>query len=186
MKLKSTITLATAITATILVAHSTVADHVTMQHGGPKRRVVTTVNTETAVVSQPVVTQKVEGTVDTWVPAPEDTAATEINTVLQEPLRPIIPIVTALISLDCNNNGTPDSTEIANGAADWDNDGVLDSCEYAIGDLNLNGVIDSQDVSSLMGWWGIPNPLYGDLNADGIVDARDLGMLLGRWGVVVY
>jgi len=75
---------------------------------------------------------------------------------------------------------------IAGGAMDWDNDGILDSCEFRIGDLNLNGVIDSQDVSILLGWWGVPNPLFGDLDFDGIVGPRDLGILLGRWGVVVY
>ena len=87
---------------------------------------------------------------------------------------------------DCNGNGIPDATEIANGAQDFDNDGVLDSCEFAFGDLNLNGVVDSLDVSILLGWWGVPNPLYGDLNGDGVVNAIDLGTLLGRFGVVTF
>ena len=98
----------------------------------------------------------------------------------------LLPIIVALTSFDCNGNGTPDGVEIAGGAADWDNDQILDSCEYKVGDLNLNGVIDGADVSILLGWWGIPNPLYGDLNADNVVDARDLGIVLGRFGVATY
>ena len=47
-------------------------------------------------------------------------------------------------------------------------------------------MIDGADVSILLGWWGIPNPLYGDLNADNVVDARDLGIVLGRFGVATY
>ncbi|MEY4117357.1 MAG: hypothetical protein RLZZ116_685 [Planctomycetota bacterium] len=186
MNLKSTITLASAVTLAVVVAHTTVADTVPMQQNGQKRRVEATVNTQTAIVSQPVVTKKVEGTENQWVPAPEESAETEFTSVMQEPYRPIIPIVTALVSLDCDNDGVLDSTEISNGAMDWDTDGVLDSCEYRIGDLNLNGVIDSQDVSILLGWWAIPNPLFGDLDFDNVVGARDLGILLGRWGVVVY
>jgi hypothetical protein len=55
-----------------------------------------------------------------------------------------------------------------------------------MGDLNLNGTIDQQDVSILIGWWGIPNPLFGDLNGDNVVDANDLGIILGRFGAVTY
>ena len=90
------------------------------------------------------------------------------------------------MSVDCNANSVPDSTEISNGAQDSDSDGTLDSCEFAIGDLNLNGFIDSYDVSILLGWWGITNPLYGDLNGDNVVNAYDLGIILGRYGVVTF
>lgn len=186
MNLKSNIILASSVTLAVLVAHNTVADTVSLQQNSQKRRVEATVNTQTAIVSEPVVTKKVEGTLDQWESAPEESAETEFTSVMQEPYRPIIPIVTALISLDCDNDGTPDSVEISNGAMDWDTDGVLDSCEYRIGDLNLNGLIDSQDVSILLGWWAIPNPLFGDLDFDNVVGPRDLGILLGRWGVVVY
>ncbi len=85
---------------------------------------------------------------------------------------------------DCNNNGIDDGTELAGGATDWDGDSQLDICETNYGDFNLNGVIDSQDVSILLGWWGIANPLYGDLNDDNVVDAIDLGTLLARFGPV--
>lgn len=92
----------------------------------------------------------------------------------------------SFVTADCNGNGIADGIDIATGAADWDVDGTPDSCEYTIGDLNLNGTIDNQDLSILLGWWGIPNPLYGDLSGDGKVDGTDLGILLGRWGAVVF
>ncbi len=83
---------------------------------------------------------------------------------------------------DCNNNGIDDGAELAAGGADWDADGELDICETSYGDFNLNNAVDSQDVSILLGWWGIANPLFGDLNDDGVVDAIDLGTLLARFG----
>ena len=92
----------------------------------------------------------------------------------------------SFITVDCNGNGTPDSTDIANGAMDWDTDGTPDSCEVSAGDLNLNGIVDGQDLSILLGWWGISNPMFGDLNQDGKVDGIDMGMLLGRFGAVVF
>ena len=92
----------------------------------------------------------------------------------------------SFVTADCNGNGIADAIDIATGAADWDVDGTPDACEYKIGDLNLNGTIDNQDVSILLGWWGVSNPLYGDLNGDNKVDGEDLGTLLGRWGAVVF
>lgn len=92
----------------------------------------------------------------------------------------------SFVTADCNGNSIPDAIDIATGAPDWDNDGTPDSCEYKVGDLNLNGTIDNQDVSILLGWWGIANPLVGDLDGDGKVDGTDLGIMLGRWGAVVF
>ena len=92
----------------------------------------------------------------------------------------------SMVTVDCNGNGVADSVDIGNGTMDWDTDGVPDACEYSAGDLNLNGVVDAQDLSILLGWWGITNPAVGDLNGDGKVDGTDLGILLGRWGAVVF
>lgn len=85
---------------------------------------------------------------------------------------------------DCDGNGTDDAADISAGAIDFDWDGRLDKCEYAYGDLNLNGIINQQDVNILLGWWGIPNPQYGDLNNDNSCGPSDLGVLLARWGFV--
>jgi hypothetical protein len=177
--------LSTALVGVALLAEASLGSTSTLTAAGTKRRVSGTVNTTTKIVAEPVVEQKIEST-NTWVAAPADTTTTTVVKVIEEPVRPIIPIVAAMTVFDCNGNGIPDTTDIANGALDWDNDLVLDSCEVALGDLNLNGVVDSFDVSILLGWWGIPNPQYGDLNNDGTVNAFDLGILLGRFGVVTY
>jgi hypothetical protein len=87
--------------------------------------------------------------------------------------------------VDCDGNGIDDATDIANGAADADNDGRLDSCEFAVGDLNLNGIIDQGDIFILLGWWHFPVGAPCDFNADGNIDGRDLGFILARFGWVV-
>ncbi len=177
--------LATAILLSAVVADATLGGTSTLAVSTSTRRVSAIVDTTSSLVTAPVVEQKIEAT-QTWAPATSDTVVTEVTKVAEEPFRPYLPLALALISVDCDGNGVPDSTQISAGAMDWDGDGVLDSCEYAMGDLNLNGFIDGQDVSILLGWWGISNPLYGDLNGDGIVNAIDLGTILGRYGVVTY
>ena len=52
---------------------------------------------------------------------------------------------------DCNNNGIDDPIEIAVGCSiDSDLDGRLDQCEYAKGDLDLNGTVDSGDLALVL------------------------------------
>lgn len=61
-------------------------------------------------------------------------------------------------------------------------------CSGCRGDLNANGVVDSADVSVLLGFWGFPGvgiPVAADLNNDGVVDAADLMILLANWGSCV-
>ena len=48
-------------------------------------------------------------------------------------------------------------------------------------DLNQDGTVDGEDLSILMGSWGL-NPAIGDFNRDGVVDAEDMAELLSRWG----
>lgn len=168
-----------------LLASTTVGQSASLAASGSKRRVAATVNTTTKVVSAPVVEKKVEAT-ETWAVDTVATVTTAVVNVAEQPMRPFIPVIAALTVFDCNGNNIPDTQEIAGGAADSDNDGVLDSCEFAMGDLNLNGVIDISDLYILLGWWSIPNPLYGDLNRDGTVDSADLGIILSRYGVVTY
>ncbi len=180
---KSVAIAAALVTAT--VATIATADTAPLSATGSKRRVTAVTNTVTKTVTAPKVERKVEAT-NTWVPEPTESTIAEINTYTEEPIKPYIPFIAAMTALDCNSNGTPDATEISGGAMDWDNDQILDVCEYKMGDLNLNGTIDQQDVSILIGWWGIANPLVGDLNNDGAVDANDLGIILGRFGAVTY
>ena len=173
---KNILLISTTLVGAALLANASLGDVAPLNAAGSKRRISATVNTATKIVVAPVVEKKVE-TTNAWVAEPMETVTTNVTKAVEEPIRPVLPVIVALTSFDCNGNGIPDGVEIAAGAADWDNDQVLDSCEYKIGDLNLNG---------LVGWWGIPNPLYGDLNADNVVDARDLGIILGRFGVVTY
>ena len=120
-----------------------------------------------------------------WVADEAETCITEEAMLEEAPLKGALEMW-SFITVDCNGNGTPDSTDIANGAMDWDTDGTPDSCEVNAGDLNLNGIVDGQDLSILLGWWGISNPMFGDLNQDGNVNGIDMGMLLGRFGAVVF
>lgn len=182
---KNLVVTSVAVASAALLASISIGQSASLSASGSKRRVAATVNPTTLVVAAPVVEKKVEAT-QTWAMEPTESVTTSVINIGEQPNRPIIPVVAALTVFDCNANGIPDATEIANGAADFDNDGVLDSCEFRFGDLNLNGVIDSLDVSILLGWWGIPNPLYGDLNSDGVVNAVDLGTILGRFGVATY
>jgi subtilisin family serine protease len=50
------------------------------------------------------------------------------------------------------------------------------------GDLNNSGSVDSSDIGTMLGEFGICAQCAGDLNYDGTVDASDLGTLLGHFG----
>lgn len=182
---KNILLVSTILVGAGLLADASMGDVAPLAASGSKRRMSGTVNTVTKIVSAPIVEKKIEAT-QAWVAEPTETVTTNVMKAVEEPIRPVIPVFVALTSFDCNGNGVADNVEISAGAADWDHDQILDSCEYKIGDLNLNGVVDGADVSILLGWWGIPNPLYGDLNDDNVVNAFDLGILLGRFGVVTY
>ena len=86
------------------------------------------------------------------------------------------------LCIDCDENGTTDAWEFLLGiAADADSDGVIDACE-CLGDLDLNGVVNGADLSSLFQAWGEAGG-SADLNGDGTVDGADLGILLLSWGI---
>ena len=85
---------------------------------------------------------------------------------------------------DCNQDGIPDATEIAAGAADENHNGRLDSCELAIGDLQLDGFVDGADLTVLLAHWGAKGQGIADLNGDGTTDGYDLAILLSHWGPV--
>ena len=149
-----------------------------------KKKLVAAVEDTAAVVVDTRVFSKASAAAP-WVVDVQETSKTEAAIEEEAPMREELEIWSA-ITTDCNSNGIADNADISSGAMDADGDGVPDACEFAIGDLNLNGVIDQQDLSILLGWWGIANPLYGDLNQDGKVDGTDMGILLGRYGAVVY
>ena len=65
--------------------------------------------------------------------------------------------------------------------SDGDGDGLGDVCEWATGDLNLDGIITASDLPLFFNAWGSAGPV-GDLNFDGIVNGVDFAVLLGNWG----
>jgi hypothetical protein len=86
------------------------------------------------------------------------------------------------LAFDCDANDIPDNCDIASGADDKNANGELDACEFARGDLNLDGVINAADLAVLLAFWGVPNPPVGDLDGDGTVNGADLATLLVNWG----
>jgi hypothetical protein len=91
------------------------------------------------------------------------------------------PLVVDGLCVDCDGNGLTDAWELQQGiATDTDGDGIIDACE-CVGDLDLNGVVNGADLSSLIQAWGSSNAA-ADLSGDGLVDGVDLGILLLSWG----
>ena len=99
-------------------------------------------------------------------------------------------------SQDCNGDGIPDAVELARGAADCDlnsvpdacqpdddGDGIPNTCEPCIADLNGDGLINGFDFSLLLNRWGaVPAGEPADLDEDGNVGASDVALLLNSWG----
>jgi predicted outer membrane repeat protein len=81
---------------------------------------------------------------------------------------------------DCNDNGIPDNCDLEDPANDQDNNGVLDECE-CIGDADLDGYVNVNDLLIIIGYWGNNTP-QADLNFDGIVDVTDLLIVISNWG----
>lgn len=82
---------------------------------------------------------------------------------------------------DCDSDGVSDLEEILFGTGtDKDGDGIPDDCVACPGDINLDGVVNGVDLSTLLASWGNRGP--ADLNADGTVNGVDLSMLLASWG----
>jgi hypothetical protein len=83
---------------------------------------------------------------------------------------------------DCNDNGTHDGEELADGSGfDINANGILDDCE-CIADLDGDGTVGAADLAILLGTWGPCAGCPADFNGDGIINAPDLAQLLGNWG----
>jgi hypothetical protein len=95
---------------------------------------------------------------------------------------PITDLGGNVLSQDCDGDGACDADQIDSGALDQNENGHLDICEVARGDLNLDGIVNGADISVLLSAWGATNPLLGDLTGDGLVNAADLAIMLGSWG----
>lgn len=66
--------------------------------------------------------------------------------------------------------------------ADANANGIGDVCEFARGDLNLDGVVNASDVPLFFNAWGSGAGSPADMNLDGTVNAADFSILLGNWG----
>jgi len=75
------------------------------------------------------------------------------------------------VIVDCNNNGIPDATDIANTPSiDCNLDGIIDSCQITSAiDCNANTIIDSCEINSNGGSGGVGGTL--DINSNGIIDS---------------
>jgi hypothetical protein len=86
---------------------------------------------------------------------------------------------------DCDENGTLDVCDVADGTLhDDDGDGTPDECE-CVGDLDGDGDVDLADLAQLLAHYGMTSGAQyedGDLDGDGDVDLSDLAGLLGVYG----
>lgn len=83
---------------------------------------------------------------------------------------------------DCDADGQLDSNQIKWGwAPDVNSNGALDVCDLRGGDLNLDGVVGSADLTLLLGAWGGTLPEIIDLTGDGVVSTADLSFLFSKW-----
>ena len=83
---------------------------------------------------------------------------------------------------DCNTNGQRDSYELMHGAPDTNANGTLDSCDMATGDLDLNGIIDTADLSLMLLDFGPCPNCPDDFDGDGDVTTADIALLLLNFG----
>ncbi len=64
-----------------------------------------------------------------------------------------------------------------------DNVAIESLAPALIGDFNDDGVVDGDDLGTLLGQWGACPGCSADLDGNGIVDGDDLGTLLGHWSL---
>lgn len=165
------------IVTTILVGTmslTTLADEVTRSNGG--LRVKAEVSSQGGTVRSARV-ETVDHFEETWRVSDQDTdILSEVLVEGDDYFR----------LADCDGNGINDVLDLSDGADDANGNGVLDECEFAYGDLNLDGEIDGGDMFIVLGWFASPFPLFGDLNDDGMTNAADMGILLSRWGATPF
>gem|GEM_PF-2561902 len=86
---------------------------------------------------------------------------------------------------DCDENGTGDACDIAEGAADINANGVLDACE-CLGDVLADGVVNGADLGAILAYWGPATSSEFsqacDIDRSGQIDGADLTIVLASWG----
>ncbi|MBU1102671.1 hypothetical protein KJ853_03400 [Patescibacteria group bacterium] len=59
---------------------------------------------------------------------------------------------------------------------------IVSGTSYQTADLNTNGVVNAQDFSILMSYWGSTTRPPADINQDGYVNAQDFSIMMSQWG----
>ena len=87
-----------------------------------------------------------------------------------------------VFAFDCNRNCIPDDQDINDATSLDENDnGIPDECE-CLSDINGDGVLDVNDIMTIIMNWGSTNAPLCDLNGDGVVEVNDLIILISAWG----
>ena len=88
------------------------------------------------------------------------------------------------LKTDCNANGVWDVKDLLLGTSlDQDGDGIPDECTICLGDLNLDGRVDVDDLLTIISFeWGCSADCLGDLDTSGVVDAVDVLYMIALWG----
>jgi alpha-tubulin suppressor-like RCC1 family protein len=95
------------------------------------------------------------------------------------------PAITNANQTDCDADGYGDICAIASSlVTDLDSNGVPDPCQYAYGDLDLDGEVGSGDVGLILLSIGESGDLIEDINNDNVVDSADVGLALLNYGPV--
>jgi len=59
---------------------------------------------------------------------------------------------------------------------------VVNARTYKTADLNNNGIVNAQDFSILLSFWGSTARPPADINQDGYVNTQDFSIMLSQWG----
>ncbi len=64
----------------------------------------------------------------------------------------------------------------------WNSAAITVSGTYKSADLNNNNIVNAQDFSILMSYWGSTARPPADINQDGYVNAQDFSIMMNQWG----
>jgi hypothetical protein len=87
-----------------------------------------------------------------------------------------------LTQADCNANCISDLADIQAGtSSDFNANSVPDECEPTLGDVNVDGVIDVDDLMAVINNWGACQDCAADVTGNGVIDVDDLLLVLIHW-----
>lgn len=106
-----------------------------------------------------------------------------VHTISNQPVDKMVRVVEApVFAFDCNRNCIPDYQDINDGTSPDENlNGIPDECECLV-DVNGDGILDVNDIMTIIMNWGSTNSPLCDLNGDGVVEVNDIIILISAWG----